>query len=357
MFELTNEQRRCFALTAVDDKWTRIEAKQSPYDDFKTFLYLDEETIVKCVCIGENRYYECDLCEKISVDGKYLLPKTSKGRPVLLSSSTIHKRKPIGMYLSYYKDCIYLCNANIDRDYYNNYYSGKKPSDLSGFLDWVEEWCNETTAEDQRDILSFVQEKRRHVRYKEGDVFRFKLTRRLYGYGRILLDYEKMRKMGETFWDILMSKPLVCSVFHIVTERKDVSVDELKELQSLPSAIIADNNLFYGEYEIVGNIPITEKEDYPIMYGSSIHFGESAVCYQCGKTYKKIEHTSVLHGGFRNNGVGFILQFELDVLLKCIEEKSNEPYWKLSKYYQINRDLRNPQFSDKLQEIRQQMNV
>ena len=36
MFELTNDQRKCFGLDAVQPHWQRIEAKASPYHDFKT---------------------------------------------------------------------------------------------------------------------------------------------------------------------------------------------------------------------------------------------------------------------------------------------------------------------------------
>lgn len=38
------------------------------------------------------------------------------------------------------------------------------------------------------------------------------------------------------------------------------------KLPCLPSGHISDNRLFYGDYEIIGHIPIGEKEDYPIMY-------------------------------------------------------------------------------------------
>ena len=47
MFELTNEQRKCFALVPVSDQWECIEAKASPYDQFKTYLFIDGDTIVK----------------------------------------------------------------------------------------------------------------------------------------------------------------------------------------------------------------------------------------------------------------------------------------------------------------------
>ena len=149
-----------------------------------------------------------------------------------------------------------------------------------------------------------------------------------------------------------MSKPLVCSVYHIATPRMDVSVDELKILPSLPSAIIADNSLFYGEYEIIGNLPIADGEDYPVMYGNSIRFDETAVCYQCGKVYRKIENSTALFTGFKYNGVSFILNFTLDVLRRCIKEGSNKPYWENYYNHWVEQDLRNPKNAEKLKRIK-----
>ena len=355
MFELTNEQRKCFALVPVSDQWERIEVNPSPYDRFKTYIYLDGDTIVKCILCGDAQYCEYELVETVSPDKKYLMPKTAKGKPVLLSSSNILKRKSIGMVLSYKGNCIRLWS---DRgDYYSNSYLQDEFRDLSGFSRWVEDWCAETSDADREDVFHFSQQKRLHIRYREGDVFRFKIGRRLYGYGRILLDYDKMRKGKEPFWDILMSKPLVCSVYHIVTERTDVSVDELKTLCSLPSTIIADNSLYYGEYKIIGNIPISDDEDYPIMYGNSIHFGEKAVCYQCGKSFRKIDNGTAICGGFVNNGVSYDLNFTLDVLQQCVVEGSNNPYW--SHYYPhwVDRDLRNPKHAEKLQAVKAQFGL
>lgn len=357
MFELTNEQRECFALRPVSAHWERIEAKASPYDDFKTYLYLDGDTIVKCILSGDSQYCEYELSEKVTEDRKYLLPKTSKGKPALLSSSTVLKRRGVGMRLNYHDKNILLYNENTECSYYSNSYLNDDISDLYGFSHWVEQWCDETNSSDREDIVMFSQQKRRHIRYNEGDVFRFKIGRRLYGYGRILLEYDKMRKNKEPFWDILMSKPLVCSVYHIITDSKDVSVNELISLGSLPSTIIADNALFYGEYEIIGNVPISENEDYPVMYGNSISIGEKAVCYQCGKTFRKIDNGTALFSNFRNNGVSFNLNFTLDILLQCIKENSNTPYWTNYYAYWVDCDLRNPKYADKLEKVNEQFGL
>lgn len=357
MFELTNEQRECFALAPVRAEWECIEAKPSRYDAYKTRLYLDGDTIVKCIMCGDSLYCEYELSEKVTADRKYLLPKTPKGKPVLLSSSTISKRNGVGMRLSYHRNKIHLYNENTECSYFFNSYLNDNISDLNGFSRWIKQWCDETTPSDREDLIAFSQQKRKHISYKEGDVFRFKIGRRLYGYGRILLDYDKMRKRKEPFWDILMCKPLVCSVYHIVTERKDVSVSELIPLGSLPSTIISDNSLFYGEYEIIGSIPITDNEDYPVMYGNSLRMHENAVCYQCGKTFRKIDNGTVLYPNFINNDVSINLNFRLEVLLQCIRENSNSPYWANHFPHWVDEDLRNPKHTDKLKKVKEQFGL
>ena len=357
MFELTNEQRICFALRAVDKRWKRIEAKPSPYDDFKTYLYIDGDRVVKCIMCSAHRYGELEFNEQLSADGKYLLPKTNRGKPVLLSSATILKRTAVGMSLNCVNDYISLCDDNYYLTYYSNNYDDSHITDIGGFARWVEQWCSETTPQDIEDVNRFAQQKRSHVRFKEGDVFRFKIGRRLYGYGRILLDYDRMRREHVPFWDILMTKPVLCSVYHIVTERADVAVEELRKLMSLPSIVIADEELYYGSYSIIGNLPVTDNEDYPIMYGKSIDVRENAVCYQCGKTYRKIVNGTLLYPGFTNNSVWRSMPILLRVLQQCIDAHSNAPYW--SSYYPacVSDDLRTPQHSDKLRAIRRQFGL
>lgn len=357
MFELTNDQRKCFGLLPVESTWIKKEVKASPYDDFQTFVYVDGAVIRKCILLGDDRFAEYELCEQLSEDQKYLLPKTAKGKPALLSSSTLLKRHGFGMCLAYGKGFIFLENKTSQCVYYESLYDPLPVDSAEGFFQWVLQWCADTTDEDLADITRFAAQKRKHVKYQEGDVFRFKINRRQYGYGRILLDYDKMRKQKQPFWDILMSKPLVCSVYHIVTERKHVSVQELSELQSLPSAIIADNDLFYGNFEIIGNISVGDREDYPIMYGNSICYRENAVVLQCGKLYRRIANRSALFQGFINNGVRLSLNVRLPVLLQCIAERSNAPFWNQTHWDSVEHDLRNPKFCRELEQICKQFGL
>jgi len=361
MFELTNEQRKCFGLLPVDSNWTRMILKPSPYDHHTTIAYLDGTVLRKVIQTGSNLYNEYEISQQLSDDLQYLLPKTAKGKPVLLSAATLTKRTGLGMCLSYTRHTngyVYIdhFNHNSQKCYYSNDYEPIRSYGMNDFQHWVENWCSETTEDDLLDIARFSARPRQHVKFREGDVFRFKINRRLYGYGRILLDYALMRKKKEPFWDVLMGKPLVCAVYHIVTERKDVSIEELRHLNSLPSVHMMDNRLFYGDFEMIGNIPIGDNEDYPIMYGDSIDARYRAVLLQCGKLYCKDEKGAALFHDFANHRIGFDLDFTLPVLQACIESGDNAPYWAQNNRM-VNRDLRNPKFQAELAQVCKQFGL
>lgn len=361
MFELTNEQRPCFGLKPVDPGWERIVAKPSPYHSYTTIAYRDGNVLRRFIQTGENIYKEYEIQEQLTEDGKFLLPKTAKGKPVLFTAANLEKRTGIGMCLSYFRDrnwytTIFLYSHDSQKCYYANNYEPLHTSGIEDFRDWVEDWCEETSQEDLLDIAAFAAEPRQHTKFREGDVFRFKINRRLYGYGRVLVDYALMRRKKIPFWDVLAGKPAACSVYHIVTERQDVSVEELKKLKSLPSVHIMDNRLFYGDFEVIGNIPIGEKEDYPIMYGDSIGARDKGVLLQCGKLYRKIEGEKAFSFRFRNSGIGFDLRFKLPVLRQCIEAGSNDPYWAQNRHYG-HQDLRDPKFRPELEQVAAQFGL
>ena len=84
MFELTNEQRKCFALPPVLDTWKKIEVKPSPYDLYDTYVYLDGQKIMKVIQIyeeaGRPKYYEYSVDQMISEDLDKLKPPQCRDR-------------------------------------------------------------------------------------------------------------------------------------------------------------------------------------------------------------------------------------------------------------------------------------
>ncbi|MBQ7828838.1 MAG: immunity 26/phosphotriesterase HocA family protein [Clostridia bacterium] len=363
MFELTNEQRKCFALTPVLESWRKIQIKAGGNDDFITYAFLDGKRIVKviqvCDFAGKEMYYEYGVDLLLSDDCTKIMPKTSKGKPQILTVSSLTSKTPVGMALAFNRGKIVVVNNNTSQNYYRSDYESNEIKDLQAFADWVEMWCCHTGVEEMSEINEFSQRKKTHKKYQEGDFFRFKISRHLYGYGRILVDYAKMRKDGVPFWDIFMGKPLCVAVYHIVTEDKTLTPDQLVGYKMLPSQMIMDNIFYYGECEIIGNIPIAPDEDnYTVHYGRSIDIKHPNVfCYQNGKVFAQIASLLAIKADYSNNGIGWSLNIKLPILLKCIEEGSNVPYWDMMPQWKVDGDLRNPKFEDELKRIKERMGV
>jgi hypothetical protein len=359
LFELTNEQRKYFCLTLVSSAWDFIKLTPSPYDKHDTFAYFDGNTICKRITIGENSYMEYDLNGETTNGRTELLPKTERGKIVKLTASTLEKRTPKGMYFSYSDGSVYLGKWETNRTFYDSYSEEIKLKNFEALSCWIKQWISDTTISDLNDIAEFSSSPKKHCKYRIGDFFRFKLNRRLYGYGRILLDYDKMRKEKIKFWDILMGKPLVVKVYHIVTTNKNVNCEDLKDLKAMPSQFIMDNAFFYDEYEIIGNLPLTDTDlDFPVMYGKSIEFGDSdKILLQSGQKYFELANRKYdLYSEFRNNGIGWRIDVKLPILKKCIEFHNNQPYWEQNSYM-TNKDLRNPKFCGEREAICKQFGV
>ena len=221
----------------------------------------------------------------------------------------------------------------------------------------MERWRAETTPEDLRELACFAAEPRKHIRFREGDFFRFRINRRLWGYGQILLDYGRIRKSKEPFWDVMMCKPVVCAFCRIATPRRDLTPEEADALPRLPSSQMMDNLLFYGGFEIIGHLPV-RVPDYPIHYGAGCGRDPSPKL-QCGSLYRIIEGGTALfdYRFFENSGVGYYPDFRLDILEACIRENSNEPYWRWTDGGIWAHDLRDPKYRAELAQVAAQFGI
>ncbi len=356
MLFLTNEQRACFGLPSIEADWQRIDLPPSPYDSYCTYVYVTPDSkLKKVVLLGDDKFSEYGLDETISPDKIYLLPKTDKGKPVKLTAAALVKRTPVGMALCYERGYLSLSNESTQQYFYRSCYAGDQIESMTDLRAWIERWCTETDVQKLVDVQAFAARKKLHQRFKEGDFFRFRLNRALYGYGRVLLNYGEMRKQGIPFWDIFMGKPVLAGVYHIATERTDLSPAELAPLEMLPPQMIMDNIFFYGECEIIGNLPLDEcRIDYPIHYGQSCDMRDPGLRYQCGRTYLRMDDQKELYDCFRNGAIGWSLDVKLPVLQACMKAGNNDPYWSQRDLYRAEEDLRNPKFKKELAEIRMQ---
>ncbi len=358
--ELTNEQRKYLGLEPIEATWERVEIPSNSVkpelSTGKNILFFDGDVLRKVIWLHNNGHFLENSYRLRTQDNRTMIaPLTQRGKPKRLNGVNIQRCTPYGTYFDY-NGGIFIANYTTQQTYYSSAFAGvpfMKQEELASFL---ARWMSETTDEDLEEVQAFAHSKRRRCKYKEGDFFRFKYDRRNYGYGRILLDVRKFIKDGGKFWNILAGKALCVSVYHIITENPNVEIQKLQALPSCPSTYMMDNRFFYGEYEVIGNQPVPENADYPIMYGRSISaLDPDKICFCRGREYREIpfESNKLFSTNFINNGINFSLNINKTLVEQCIIAGTNEPFWKVNR----DKDLRNPAFAKELAFVLKEMGV
>ncbi|WVU42359.1 immunity 26/phosphotriesterase HocA family protein [Fusobacterium polymorphum] len=285
-----------------------------------------------------------------------ILPKTVRGKIKKFNYTATQSFSPFGNYFTFSTDGVIIANYTTQRTYYSESFNERNIS-LDNLNNWLDKWIKECTEEDLKEIEEFKNAKRKHCKFKEGDFFAFKIGRREWAFGRILLDVAKLRK-DKNFEKNknyglahLMGKPLIIKVYHKISDNKNVDLKELSECLALPSQAIMDNIFYYGEAIILGNLPLEDHEydDMLISVSESISYIDKDIAYlQYGLIYKEIPLSDYLKlikelkvdaQTFRREGIGFVI--DTDNLKECIKAKSNSPYWERESKYKIL-DLKNP---------------
>lgn len=337
-FILTNEQRRYLGLTPIEEYWEVM--------DIKGILYYFEGDIIKKEIsssgYGEENfsYIEQELYVETTENRTIVLPKTAKGKPKKLNFTATQAFKPIDLYFSYSGSFIQIASHKTQKTYYAEKVKG---DDVTKALEtWLETWIKNTTRDDLEELEAFKNERRVHQKYKEGDIFAFKIKRRQYGFGKILIDVTKRRKTEEFKQNKnyglahLMGTAIIVKVYHKISDSMDVDMDELERGLSLPAQAVMDNHIYYGEFQIIGNREVTNRElDHaPVSTSKSISAQDKDIAYlQYGLIYREMslfeykmyEDEDWCHKDYRDEGIGFSLK--LDKLEECIEANSNEPFY------------------------------
>ena len=364
---LNNTHRKYMGLKELKDTYELVTYK-GRYNE-KFYLFFEQNKIKKVISYLKSDYMlsyrEDDVDYVVTEDKKFVYSKKDPNKTKKLNITAINSFNGEGNYFYIY----YYVQTNNGHAIIGNYTSQKtfyKDDDvkditkIKDFQKWCDKYVNDSTDQDLEDVQNFAKEDRKHVKYKEGDYFRVKMGRNLYGYGRILMDVYKRRKHGFRYWDILMGRPLIIEMFHILTEDSNVSVEKLKKLKTFPSQHIFDNNFYYGDYEIIGNDKLPTIIKYPIMYGRSISaLDPNKIMFQCGEIYREIEYKRddyIVKEDFKNNGIGFYVNIKPKTIMKCIDQGSNNGYWEDYPYI-ANEDLRSPQNRNYLKKILQQFNL
>ena len=350
IFELTNEQRKYLGLIPVEEHWELVKFDNGIY------YYFEDDTIKKEIKVSKNYYHEAELNEKTAENRTMILPKTKRGKIKKFNYTATESFSPFGTYFTFSTDGVIIANYTTQRTYYSEIFSEKEKISLDNLKKWLDKWMKETTEEDLEEIEEFKNAKRKHCKFNEGDFFAFKISRREWCFGRILMDVSKLRK-DENFKKNknyglanLMGKPLIIKVYHKISDNKNIDLRELSKCLALPSQAIMDNIFYYGEAIILGNLPLKpEENDMFISVSESISGIDKNIAYlQYGLIYREIplsdyekliKELKIGAQTLRREGIGFVI--DTYKLKECIEAKSNSPFWEKYKKHNIP-DLKNP---------------
>jgi len=349
IFELTNEQRKYLGLIPVEEHWELVKF------DNNVYYYFEDDIIKKEITVSKNYYHEAELNEKTAENRTMILPKTVRGKIKKFNYTATQSFSPFGNYFTFSTDGVIIANYTTQRTYYSERFSEKNIS-LDNLKNWLDKWIKECTEEDLKEIEEFKNAKRKHCKFKEGDFFAFKISRREWCFGRILMDVSKLRK-DENFEKNknyglahLMGKPLIIKVYHKISDNKNIDLKELSKCLALPSQAIMDNIFYYGEAIILGNLPLKpEENDMFISVSESISGIDKNIAYlQYGLIYREIplsdyekliKDLKIGAQTLRREGIGFVI--DTYKLKECIEAKSNSPFWEKYKKRNVP-DLKNP---------------
>ena len=350
IFELNNEQRKYLGLIPVEEHWELVKFDNGIY------YYFEDDIIRKEIKVSKNYYHEAELNEKTAENRTMILPKTKRGKIKKFNYTATQSFSPFGTYFTFSTDGVIIANYTSQRTYYSETFSEKEKISLDDLKKWLDKWMKETTEEDLEEIEEFKNAKRKHCKFNEGDFFAFKISRREWCFGRILMDVSKLRK-DENFEKNknyglahLMGKPLIIKVYHKISDNKNIDLKELSECLALPSQPIMDNIFYYGEAVILGNLPLKpEENDMFISVSESISGIDKNIAYlQYGLIYREIplsdyekliKELKIGAQTLRREGIGFVI--DTYKLKECIEAKSNSPFWEKYKKRNVP-DLKNP---------------
>ena len=352
IFELTNEQRKYLGLIPVEEHWELVKFDNGIY------YYFEDDTIKKEIKVSKNYYHEAELNEKTAENRTMILPKTKRGKIKKFNYTATQSFSPFGTYFTFSTNGVIIANYTTQRTYYSEIFSEKEKISLDNLKKWLDKWMKETTEEDLEEIEEFKNAKRKHCKFNEGDFFAFKISRREWCFGRILLDVSKLKK-DENFKKNknyglanLMGKPLIIKVYHKISDNKNIDLKELSKCLALPSQAIMDNIFYYGEAIILGNLPLKpEENDMFISVSESISGIDKNIAYlQYGLIYREIplfdyekliKELKIGAQTLRREGIGFVI--DTYKLKECIEAKSNSPFWEKYKKRNVP-DLKNPDY-------------
>ena len=350
-YELTNEQRKYLGLDPIESHWDKVVFNGDAYRE-ESILYFDKDIIKRHILSTNNEYFEKQYNESTK-NRTILLPKTERGKEKKLSASVLEQRQPTGVYFHISCGDLTIGNYNSQTTFYSSRWDNEKQSH-NPIPEIVDDFITKSPENHLAEIEKYKKLKRVNIKFKSGDYFCFKLNRKNYGFGRVLLDVNKIRKKGLINrchgLQLLMGPAVIVELFIFKSSTKIVDISTLDKQPSLPTDVMMDNLLLYGEFEIIGHREIKDEEfDFPISYGRSID-QRNIVFLQWGLIHKELPQEKynnyIRRNGYGQNpygyySIGFRPHYDSIEIIKALDNNGTYSF-ENSKHHIAEDDLRNP---------------
>ena len=258
----------------------------------RTILFYEGDTIKKYIYEQKfsnspnANYEESDLDAKTD-SRQLLLPKTSRGRakpinPSLLQTPTYKLAHLMVSLRDDGKGSVISFNSSNDQ------LLPLPPSEISSkadFAEYTEKYIASCPEGYEKTLEAFRTKKRNTVKFSAGDIFRVQITPTLYTYALILgkvrdiLKWEEMPK--EHPLQKIMCQPIAYRQYAVLTERANMTADELVQYPLLPTKYGQDNEILWETFPIVCHKELEKSDidfsffidpvDKKIAWGLAVH--------------------------------------------------------------------------------------
>ncbi|MDM0003248.1 immunity 26/phosphotriesterase HocA family protein [Variovorax sp. J22G73] len=304
LFELTNAERESVGLDAVPPHWERVLFKD-------TVAFFEGDTLRKFLRASAGGYLEVDTA-LATRERAWLLPKTERGKERKLTAAVLlvaerangrwFQASFIGERLTQ-SSVAALNTANMRAiDFWND----DALPDHAGLRDYLRARLQGMPERLREDIALMKSAPRQQVKYAAGDVFRFRIDDMRYGFGLLLGSLKEIRAAGLLPdghpWHHVMTVPLVVRLFGGASSEPAPGIDALSAWPLLPAQTMMDNQLFWGNFPVVGRKMLVPGDiEFPCGVGNAPAQDRQAFFYW-GFGWHRLADAAI--GGGTDSGLG-----------------------------------------------------
>lgn len=252
-YELTNNQRKHFGLSLVNENWDKQALSET------VILYFDRDNIVKILNYSWG-YVEYDT-DIVTRNRQILMPKTAWGQEKLLTISRLLKIKGSGIQFSgsFSGGGIHVYDNKRNLFFIKGYAEEGIINSYADINNWVLNYIANVPDNYFDWLNKELSQKRLNIQTKAGDIIAFKVANNTYGFARVLLDVFNEKPAGPAF-SLIYTRSLIIMVYAYYANTVKIDIENLLTQKTLPSIFIFDIDVYRGEMPIIGYRALTEKD-------------------------------------------------------------------------------------------------